>query len=903
MANDRQREAWQVFDLRTGKEIGKPVVQQYQFGRKFGAFSPDGRYAVSQLDEPDGFGKIALGVWSFASGEMTHVLRMPGFRLTGPLCFAAEHQLVTIHEPEAWKTVLTLWNLQTGEKIREIPLPQGRFDEDLRPESLAVSPGGRYAALVLGQQLGVIDLTTGEPAGSALLPENPSSCDGALFSPDGAELALMLYTSLEHRLVCFDFATGQLTLDHDYAGRMPRISYNGPRLDWLPDKSGLVYAGHVLLERSTGEEVWIFPETDHNPRRFIRDGEVLVLLANRSGRVLQTADLPEKEIASAMQAIRDGGSAIDSLLPPITTPNLFSATRAALPESSSPWSYSIDSAGPVPRGIEREVLVAKAGESIRRVGFAGTASGKVVVQKEITPKAVTGRRPPRKVVLERFDLVSGDKGNSVEVPYVYQFADVSPSGKTVIVAFAEKGNNYQRLDVLSLAPKKHIVGWRPYAGERETTEGENRSGRFRLWGQPDSPRSVVWAALLDDDHVVTVNTAGKLVLWRLPDCQAVYVFEEFGEPLALSPGRRYLAGNHQGDFRLFDAIAGKCVGDLQAPEFGSRAVRGVFRHDGQELAAVVDAGPDKMLVRWDLKDGRKITEFAIPPQTVKQYVPFYSSGGVRLGIEYRGNDHLMIDDQYLVDLKKTAVVWSYHISGFFAVNSPDHRSWYCTEKPNARDKMLFLTAHDTPSAMVRQKAEAVTLAKQLVLQPGMSVRVQVDLGAVGLGDANQDVERAVVEGLEYRGFIVDSAAPLTFSVVAGQRSTGQQIRVTAGPFFNPFGPAKETFEQEELVCRMAVSDSTGKVLWYRDSSVPMRAFGNVRQDQSASQMLREEMLKNFRNMLAYSGSATQGVPRYIFADLATIVAGSSTLGFHQETPPPPAKADENKKEPGKAPGS
>ena len=282
-----------------------------------------------------------------------------------------------------------------------------------------------------------------------------------------------------------------------------------------------------------------------------------------------------------------------------------------LPSGATDWTYQTDNAGATPRGLEREVLVAKDGETIRRIGFASPESGKVVVQKEVTPRAAVGRRLPRRVVLERYDLASGDKGTTVEVPYVYQFADLSPSGKSVLVAFAQRGQSYERLDVLSVAPKKHVAAWRPYGGERVPDEGDNALRRPRTFGMSNSPQSVAWAALVDDDHVLTVNTAGKLICWRMPECQAVYVFEEFGEPLALSPGRRYLAGNHFGQFRLFDTRTGKCVGDLQSPQYGSRAVRGVFRSDGRELAAIIDAGPDKMLARWDLKDGQLAEEFPV----------------------------------------------------------------------------------------------------------------------------------------------------------------------------------------------------------------------------------------------------------------------------------------------------
>jgi hypothetical protein len=601
-ARNFQREIWQVIDLRTAKGIGKPIEAKVEFDHRTEAFSPDGRYLAGvQRRAGD---EIPIGVWSFVTGQMERVFRVKAWRLSAPLRFGAAHQLVSLHEQEHSLSLLTLWDLQTGNKIREVALREGSFDNRLRPESLAISPGGKYAALVMGQQLGVLDLATGQPAGNVQLPVLPSACEGAAFSPDGAELALLVSAGAGHRLLIVDFTSGRIDVNHDYRGNLQFYFYDGPLLDWLPDKSGLVYRGHILLERTTGEEVWYFPTTDSNPRRFIRDNEILVLMRDRNLKVLRTFE-PNKEITKAMQAVREGGAAFDAALPPLTTPDQFSAAGAALPNGRVPWSVTPDAAGSPPRGQERELLVAKGGESVRRAMFASPPAGKVVLQKEITPPPGPGRRPQRQVVIERYDLVSGERGQSLEVPHVYQLADVSPSGKFAVVAFAPKANQFDRLDVLGLAPKKHIAGWRPYAGEKEKTPDTAGPRRpASLWNLPDDPRSVAWLSMIDDDHLLTVNTAGKLICWKLPECKAVYAFADFGEPLAVSAGRKYLAGGHFGEFRVFEAATGKCVGDLGPPLLGSRAIRGAFRPDGQELVAIIDAGSDKMLVRWDLATGK-----------------------------------------------------------------------------------------------------------------------------------------------------------------------------------------------------------------------------------------------------------------------------------------------------------
>ena len=910
-ARDFQKEIWEVIDLRTGKGIGKPIQAKLDIDYRSEAFSPDGRY-LAALQRRSG-DEIPIGVWSFISGQMERVLRVKGWRVSAPLRFGAAHQLVSLHEQEHNLSVLTLWNLQTGDKVREIGFPAGSGENRLQPESLAVSPGGKYATLVMGNQLGVFDLTTGQPAGNAVLPVVPSSCEGTAFSPDGRELALVVGSGSGHRLFIVDFSSGRIDVDQDYRGNLRFFFYDGPVLDWLPDKSGLIWRGHILLERTSGEEVWYFDTTDGNPRRFIRDNELLVLVRDRGQKLLRTFDLPEKEIDKAMLAVREGGVAIDAALPPLTTPDTFGVTQQTLPNGRTAWSLSPDAAGPTPRGQERELLVAKSGENVRGVMFAGTSAGKVVVQKEITPPAGPGFRPARQVVIERYDLTSGERGQSLEVPHVYQLADVSPSGRFAVVAFAPEANKYDRLDILGLAPKKHVAAWRPYGGEKEqpAAAGNNQQARFpSLWGLPSDPRSIAWISMLDDEHLLTVNTTGKLVCWKLPECKALYAFADFGEPLAVSAGRKYLAGGHSGEFRVFEALTGKCVGDLDSPLSGSRAIRGAFRPDGQELVAVIDAGTDKMLVRWDMKNGKLTQEVPIPAVAVSSYVPFYAAhNGVRLGMEYRGNNFLMIDDQFLVDLSKRALVWRYHLpQGHFAANSPDDRTWYCIRKNNVADQSMFLTSIDTPSNSVLNKSQGKSLEKQLVLYPGMSVRVAVDLSAAGMSDLTPTVAKAVAQGLEARGLVIDPAAPLVFSVVAAQRATGEQIQVYSGsspfgynPFFNP-GQPSQTISQEELAVRLSVSDAGGKVLWHMDRSARMRAFGSVRSGDAGTQ-LRDEMVKQFESVLAGSGSATQSLPRYIFGDLDSILAGESQLGFHDESPPPQSQLPAARQPPGIAPGS
>ena len=77
----------------------------------------------------------------------------------------------------------------------------------------------------------------------------------------------------------------------------------------------------------------------------------------------------------------------------------------------------------------------------------------------------------------------------------------------------------------------------------------------------------------------------------------------------------------------------------------------------------------------------------------------------------------------------------------------------------------------------------------------------------------------------------------------------------------PRGNPSETVDIQEMACRMAVSNASGKVLWFQDRSSRMRSWGSVNREGSASQQLRDEMVSGFKGLLASSGAGTEAVPR------------------------------------------
>ncbi|MCE9526265.1 MAG: hypothetical protein K8R36_09455, partial [Planctomycetales bacterium] len=873
---DGGNEVRAVVDLRSGAFIGKPVEGKLDISYHAEVFSPDGRYFAARLGS---IRETKIGVWSFATGKLEREFELASDYKLVEYAFAGMHQLVTAFERNYGSVEITVRDIKSGKTVKEWNLTQ-TSGERLAGKSLLSTPGGKYLLFVMGKRLVVVDIASGEGVGEVLLEDNPYDLSGTAFSPDGHLLALMYRASSRERLVVVEFPTGKVLLDHPYETSLEYFSYDGPVLDWVPDKSLIVYKGHLLLDAQTGEDVWTFPKTDSLPRRIIRSGEILVARSGKNGKVYETVSIPATEISKAIDMVRSGGTAIDTILPAVTTPDMFSASKVTLPNGFVQWSAAPDAAPPPPKGIDGEILVAKDGETLQSMILTGSKGAKVVLQKEITPRSGTsgGKRDQKRVIIERIDLVTGAHSPAIDVPYFYRTVDVSPSGNFVIAGYSDRKTKTDRIDVIGLSPKKHIAGFRPYAGEPEDKSVPSYEGAKRFM--------LKWVGMLDDEHLLTINTLGKLIVWKLPDCKAVYYFEKFGDPLAISPNHKYLAGVHDGQFRIFDSKTGQCLGDMESPSCGVKPLRAVFRADGRELSAIIDAGEDRMLVRWNLLTGKIDQEFPLPPELTSQLI--FRVFGEDRTLEYRGNDHLLLDKRYLIDLQKRLVIWRYNVDlgTKFVAGSPDSKTWYCMRKPNSQyGSPLFLTSIETPSPAVIRKSSGARLEKNLLVYPGRSVRLHIDLSQVGLTHLQPTVEKAVRQSLEARGIIVDAQAPLLLSVVAGAGSTGDVIGVVSGSSPLPWRRGNErleaVIEEQIMVCKIAVSDASG-VQWFRENSVKMRSSGRVKTENAQAE-LEKEMYEQFLHMMESGQAATSGVPTYIFYPLEEVLPGESLLIFGGET--------------------
>lgn len=854
--------AYLPVDLRTGKTVGKPVVTDIHAWHP--KFSPDGRYVAFP-----GFGSRGpIKVFSFATGEQIQEIQENEGDWIRKITFAGSHKLLVAVWGSNWKHRLHMWDLKTGELTLEVQLPDD-WNSRLIEESVTVSPGGKYVACVLGNKLSIVDLETGQAAGQVPIGERMVWSRGSGFSSDGSRFALFGYFSgAGDRLVVLDMNQGVVQTNvrtNIHFG----FGNDGPSVQFTPDDEMLLYKSEVLIDTKSGRPVWKFDNRRHETVKMLRMSDVLIMIRDGKQPGLQTVSAPGSQITKALEHVRRGGSGSDVNLPPLTEAKLATGTQKTLPEQPVKWAYQPRGGEAGYTGTAKSILVAAAGENIRGARFAGPGLGQVVLHRE--SRSTAEGRPESKFQVERLDLATGDKTSAMPIPEPYALCDASPSGNLAAIAFTETDRKVTRVDVVALSPKKHILGLRPY-----TEDASNADTRIRARSS-DNAGEARTIALLNDERLLTLNPKGKLVVWDVATGGAVYYYEKFGRLLAFSSDREHFVAVHKGNFRMFKATTGEVVGSLETPFNGTYCRGAAFRADGAELCAVMDAGHDKIVVRWNLTTGQVEQEFPISGDALRGAGNEQSS---EKNLVYRGNEHLLVANEYLLDLNRRAVVWRYvNISDNVVIGNSDAKSWHCLARGGDDEGAVTLIARDMPSQKVIAGAGDVQLGEQLLLFPGGAVKLDVDLSGVGLQAHHSAAQKAIEESLAQRGIAIQpTGVPMTLR--AGEQATGAKLGVSKST--DPFGgrglprlnqTPDQVIDQKVLQSHFAILDSSGRTAWSQTISVPMRSWGSVKEGDAQS-ILRQEMYDNFTSMLS-AKRVSLGIPTFIFKPLSQIIAGES----------------------------
>lgn len=444
-----------------------------------------------------------------------------------------------------------------------------------------------------------------------------------------------------------------------------------------------------------------------------------VTLKNAQGR---TITLPlerfskddQKLLRASQPAAGPGGQSL---------PNV-SGVRGINLKAPQKWSLEAEklpvAAGPLAEAVPFSTRIGDGfAENVAPLGF-DRAQGQAIVL----------RSKGDDTMIERCDLVSGKSLGSFELPKNVRPLDADPSGQRLVTrsqyfGFGRNG----RLDVWDLGgfEPTRVASWEPYPAGKA------------------SGKDVVWAALLDADHVLTYGS-GAVTLWNIPEARAIYSVTINRMPV-VSAGRRYLAVAALEGMFVLDAKTGQPLGQLS----GDTTVQLVFsfREDAQRLA--VYSG-DRLRV-WDCKTGelyREIFLQNVPPTQM---------------VEWLDDDHVMVGFGHVIDIERRMALWRYE--GISATGQVyGGKFWFAT----GGGPYGTLVGFKLPHAEALKSVAAIPAEQLLALRPGSSVRLNVQLGF------SAELQPKIVAGLSERlkenGIRVAPDAKLLFEATAEQ--AGQQ---------------------------------------------------------------------------------------------------------------------------------
>ncbi len=279
-----------VIDLRDGQAVGTISVPGVAKARITSIdISPDGRcLAAADAARPSS----ALWCWSVDSGQETTIpLEKPEQAVVRFL--ASDRMLLATQAlPDLGQIQLSVWNVKTQERLASyvVPAKAGSLLDD---RNIAVSPGGRYCAILSGAVLSLYDAATGRCQGRIVadtaFQRAWPTCRGLAFSADGTELAAMMEATSIIRLYGWDVASGAPRFRQEVPQAVASVALNWselrPELAWSPD--GWVLFGTAIANGQT------LTRTEQAPPRYHR------LLNQQNALVIDTGyrDGRQRELA------------------------------------------------------------------------------------------------------------------------------------------------------------------------------------------------------------------------------------------------------------------------------------------------------------------------------------------------------------------------------------------------------------------------------------------------------------------------------------------------------------------------------------------------------------------------------------------------------------------------------
>lgn len=860
--NTFDRDFREVYDIRDHKKLGRI----YGFAASNGKFaiSPDGKfYAVSNRESK------GVYVWDVENSKPKGTLPLASSWGAKVVEFAGPKRLAAMADSKA---PLQIWSLPSGNPERTITLP-----EEAVEQSIAFSHGGKYLAVYNKKRefpaIHLIDLDTGKFAGAINVPLQGDNnfwvpnCQVLMFSPDGEEIAGIFEESFKGKYF-YSFSLKDRSLAFEYKFEEDNTFWwttaNATPIQWFPNKKRWLVFGNLLLDREVGNIVWKF-STDKNTaaaRRVLTDKLMMGATLEKGKPTLLSFEVEEEKIAKVADTVAVGGKIVDAKLPPLTAIDRSRVQQLSLDVGIGNWTATPD---PAPQGeseLKNSVSVTATGGRMTNLMLSNAKAARAVVFSQLKGPGIRAPRPiPGRSSVDQgtfahidvYNLQTGRRSDQMDLEFPTELAAYSPSGTRIATVFLPEPNRAaafqserDRIDIWTVEDGKPALAFRPYNEEDKNN------------------RKVMACAFVDDNHLLTLNNQKKLVMWKLPECEAVYEIPEATEP-GLSPNQKYLAVSTGRGYLLLDSRTGQQVGSFNIEGTMHAAA---FHPDGKRFAASCTGPRGPSLVIWSMEDGSVLTEF--PIQTTAQSMHFCD------------DNHLLMNNATLIDVEHELIVWTYRLAaGAHSPQSPDGRHWYITPKGASGAELIAVKLPEQPVADHLAKKD---LKPEFLLQPGGQVSTQINIPDSGPGQSTmrQQALKNLVEKYQNTGTAVGGGSDLVIAMDLTQNDTGKTQDVVITKSRSPFGGSIFNQGGEEisiplknLECKITFTYQ-GKVLNERKatySNAVSRFFSEpLKEGESAHEHLDKKMWG-----MAASFFINYSPPVYVFRDFEGKGLGLSTL--------------------------
>lgn len=344
---------------------------------------------------------------------------------------------------------------------------------------------------------------------------------------------------------------------------------------------------------------------------------------------------------------------------------------------------------------------------------------------------------------------------------------------------------------------------------------------------------------MDNDRVATFNQNGILSLWKLPDCQREYEFNNVPRELGMFPtftveGAAVVLPNGS----LFQFAEGKMLGQLADFQEGSVRCAAVSP-DGSRLAASKITDGNSELIVWDLATGRKLSSLVEEPGRSPTRVWCAENYFLEPG-NYRNEAKGQYENVFFIkDCATGRFVWLYNNSSICNPIVALGRTWLVL---SARQDSVLLGLYLPDPESLKVINQNISAVGKPVIGPGSTVALDLQLPGPQQDRENylQNVRAALLERLKKGRLTVGENPQFTLHATTGE---GEEVHYGKGLLGN-----MSPFTVRALRCTLVWTDAQGQVLWKRYMDF---APTQVHQDEgNPADSVRKEMWRMAKSFLS-----------------------------------------------------